>query len=141
MRLIVLLLSSLLLVACSHPTDADAVREAIEACAAAAKAHDAGGLLSHVAEDFIGNDELDRAQLAQQLRAQLLLAKAVEARVGRAQVEVQGDRATARFEVQVTDSSGRWIADRAAVLTFETGWRREDGEWRCYNAKWSSDAR
>ena len=46
-----------------------------------------------------------------------------------------------RFDAFVTDTSGRWIPDRAATLHFETGWRREGKRWLCINARWSNDSR
>jgi hypothetical protein len=57
--------------------------------------------------------------------------------VGPIEVEVHGERATARFHATLSDGSGRWIPDRRAVLEVETGWRREGGDWTCYNASWS----
>jgi hypothetical protein len=129
----------LLGVACSRTPDNEAIRAAITAGAQAAAEHRGSELLDLASEDFIGNDELDRKQLANLVRAQLLGAGAIGVRIGAIDVDVQGDRAIARFEARVTDSSGRWIADRAATLHFETGWRREGRQWRCYNAKWAQD--
>jgi hypothetical protein len=131
----------LLCLACARPPDAEAIRTVIAEAAQAAQAHKSGELLDQVSADFIGNDSLDRAQLDRLLRMQMLGAKSLGVSVHGIEVDVQGDRATASFEADVTDSSGRWIADRAATLHFETGWRREHGDWRCYNAKWSSSAR
>lgn len=131
----------LLCLACARPPDAEAIRKVIAEAAQAAEAHRSTHLLDYVSADFIGNDTLDRAQLDRLLRMQMLGAKSIVVSVHGIEVDVQGDRATARFEADITDSSGRWIADRAASLHFETGWRREHGEWHCYNAKWSSSAR
>jgi hypothetical protein len=137
MRHGLLALCFLLCLGCTRTPDEQAIREAITAGSAAAKAKHAGKLLEIVSEDFIGNDSLDRKQLGDFLRLQLLGANALDATIGPITVEVQGDRATATFAAQVTDSSGRWIADRAATLQFETGWRREGGSSRCYNAHWT----
>ena len=127
--------------ACARTPDDRAIRESIEKGVAAAQAHDASALIDVLADDFIGNDEFDRAGLKSQLRGQFVVAKAIGVRIGSIDVAVDGDRATARFDAFVTDSSGRWIPDRAATLHFETGWRRERGGWLCNNAHWSSDAR
>jgi hypothetical protein len=59
--------------------------------------------------------------------------------IGAIEVDVQADRATASFDAGVTDSSGRWIPDRATTVHFVTGWRRSGGTWLCYNAKWTQD--
>ena len=127
--------------ACARTPDAQAIRESIENAAAAAQSHDAAALTDVLADDFIGNDEFDKAALKSRLRGQFVIAKAVGVRVGLIDVEVSGDRATARFDAFVTDTSGRWIPDRAATLHFETGWRREGKRWLCINARWSNDSR
>ena len=141
MRMAGIALLCLLGVACSRTPDDEAIRAAISTGAAAMEAHRGKEMLDLVAEDFVGNDGVDRAGLANLLRAQMLGANTIGVRVGSVEVELHGDRAIARFDADISDSSGRWIADRATTLHFETGWRREGREWRCYNAKWSSDAR
>ena len=131
----------LCLASCSRTPDDEAIRAAISRTAEAAQARRAGDVLDAVSDDFIGNDGIDRTELGNLLRGRMLVANALGVRVGSVDVDVQGGRAVARFDALVTDSSGRWIPDRAATLHFETGWRREGRQWRCYNAKWSSDAR
>ncbi|MEO6690169.1 MAG: hypothetical protein ABIN56_13735 [Dokdonella sp.] len=130
------MLPFLLCLSCSHQPDAEAIRAAITEASAAVEAHRSADLLERISEDFIGNNELDRAQLDRFLRMQMIGATSIGVSVNGVQVTVQGDRATASFEAHVTDSSGRWIPDRASTLKFETAWRRESGKWRCYNAKW-----
>jgi hypothetical protein len=120
--------------ACSHPPDAEAIRATI---AAAAENHRDTDVMAHVSDDFTGNDgEVDHEQLGRLLRAQLLAARSLDVRLGTISVEMLGDRAVARFDVTVTDTSGRWFENRETQLKFDTGWRRERGEWRCYNAHW-----
>jgi hypothetical protein len=125
--------------ACARQPDAEAIRDTIIAMADAAEAREGSDLLDHVTADFTGNaGEYGRAELANLLRAQLI-ANSVGVRLGQVDVEMSGERATARFDATLTDSSGRWIAARSAEMHFVTGWRREDGTWRCYNASWSRD--
>jgi hypothetical protein len=138
MRMAGIALLCLLGVACSRTPDDEAIRAAISAGAASVQAHRGKEMLDLVAEDFVGNDDVDRAGLANLLRAQMLGANTIGVRVGSVEVDLHGYRAIARFDADVTDSSGRWIADRATTLHFETSWRREDREWRCYNAKWTA---
>jgi hypothetical protein len=135
------LLLCLLCMACARQPDAEAIRERIGQMAGAAEAKSAGDLLDGISEDFIGNGELDRARLASFVRGQLLTGNAIGVDLGTIEVDVRGDRATARFQATLTDGSGRWIPDRRATLDIETGWRREGGEWTCYNATWSRDGR
>lgn len=139
MRRLLIALLFLLCLSCAHPPDAEAIRAAIASVATAVEGQRSADVLERISEDFIGNDGLDRAQLDRVLRMQMMAAKSIGVSVKGIQVDVQGDRATARFEANITDSSGRWIPDRASTLKFETGWRRESGKWRCYNAKWTQD--
>lgn len=134
-----IVLSCLLSAACARQPDDEAIRAAITAGAASIEAHRAKDVLDLATDDFVGNDGVDRAGLANIVRAQLLGANTIGVRIGSVTVELHGERAVAGFDADITDSSGRWIADRATTLHFETGWRREGRAWRCYNAKWSDD--
>jgi len=129
------------MVACSRTPDDAAIRAAIDAAVAGAEARRPADVLAVVADDFIGNDGVDRDGLHDLLRAHMVVAGALGVHIpGRIDVELQGDRAVARFGAVMTDSSGRWIPDRIRTLQFETGWRREGGAWRCYYARWSGSA-
>lgn len=139
MRMAGIALLCMLGVACSRTPDDEAIRAAIATGAAAMEAHRGKDVLDLVSNDFIGNDGIDRAELGNLLRAQALGANTIGVRIGSVAVDLQGDRATARFDADVSDSSGRWIADRATTLHVETGWRREGRQWRCYNARWTQD--
>jgi hypothetical protein len=139
MRPVLVLLLCVVAFACTRQSDADAVRARIGEIAAAAESREVGDVMDAISADFVGNDGIDRVQLANLVRAQVLRGDAVDVSLGSIEVEVHGDRATARFDATLTDGSGRWIPDRRARLAFETGWRREDGDWTCYNASWSRD--
>lgn len=142
MRKIAVFVLASLLAACARAPDAEAIRTAIGGMAAAAQAKRTGEVLAHVADDFTGNGgEFDRDGLERLLRARVLAAQSVGVSIGTVDVELDGDRAIARFDVTLTDGSGRWLPDRRSVLEVTTGWRREGSDWLCYNATWSSDAR
>ena len=138
MRWLCMFATVLAVAACARQPDADAIRAAIHEMAGAAKAQSSADVLARISEDFTGSDgEVDRSQLADLLRVQLLGRRTIGVSLGTIDVEVSADRATAIFDATVTDASGRWIADRREVLHFVTGWHLESGTWRCYNAKWS----
>ncbi|MBO9663133.1 nuclear transport factor 2 family protein [Dokdonella sp.] len=126
------------LAACARVPDAKAIRSTIQAMAAAAEARRTGEVLDHVAADFTGNGgEFDRSALERLLRARVLAAQSLGVSIGDVEVELDGSRAIARFDVTLTDGSGRWLPDRRAVLRMTTGWRREGRGWLCYNANWA----
>ncbi len=140
MRVLSLLLLVLILSACARVPDADAIRGTIQTMAEAAEAKRNAGVLESIAADFTGNDgEFDRDGLERMLKARLLGGQAIGVSLGRIDVELDGDRATARFSMTVTDDSGRWLPDRRAALDVTTGWRREGRDWHCYNARWTQD--
>lgn len=138
MRGFTLIACIMIMAGCARQPDAEAIRTAITQMAAAVQARHSADLIERISEDFTGNSgEVDRVQLANLLRAQLLVRGALSVNLGTIDVELSGDRATARFGATVTDASGRWLVDRSKTLQFVTGWRREQGTWRCYNADWS----
>jgi len=130
--------AALALAACARTPDEQAIRNTIEAMAEAAEARHGKAVLEHISEDFIGNDgAYDRDRLTALMRAQFLAGRGIGVHPGSIEVEVDGTRAVARFPLRVDDASGRWLPDRRATLDVTTGWRREGGDWVCYNAKWT----
>ncbi|MFC4727616.1 nuclear transport factor 2 family protein [Coralloluteibacterium thermophilus] len=119
------------------PTEA-ALRARLEAMRAAIEARDAGALLAPVAEDFAGRDGMDRRGLGRLARLHFLRHGDIGTTVGPVRVEVQGTRATARFEAAVTGGSGRLLPDTARLYAVTTGWRFEDGDWMLISADWEA---
>ena len=127
----------LALCACRAPDAEQAVRARIADMQAAIDARDAGDVQALLAEDFVGNDGLDRRGARQLAAGVFLRHRDVAARPGPVEVEVRGERdAIARFTVMTTGGSGGLLPQRGQVYQVETGWRRVDGEWRLLNASW-----
>lgn len=123
--------------ACSRESPEHAVRLQVEAMHAAIEARDAGDVHALLAEDFIGNDGLDRRGARQLAAAIFLRHRDVAARFGPVQVELRGEGdAIARFTVLATGGSGGLLPDNGQLFDVETGWRLVDGEWRLLNANW-----
>lgn len=127
----------LVLAGCSHDAPEAQVRARVEALQTAIDARDAGAAHALLADDFIGNDGLDK-QGARRLAAGLFLRyRDVGLRLGPVDVRLRGDAdATARFTVLATGGSGGLLPDSGQVYAVETGWRRIDGEWRLRSAQW-----
>ena len=89
-----------------------------------------------VADDFTGNDGMDRAALHNLLRAQVLLNARIGATTGPLDISLNGDRATVRFSLVLTGGSGRLLPENAQTYRINSGWREEDDEWRLYYAEW-----
>ena len=125
------------LAACSRDTPEQAVRTQVEAMQAAIDARDAGDIDELLADDFIGNDGMDKRGARQLAAAVFLRHREVGAKVGPVAVELRGDReAIARFSVLATGGSGGLLPDSGQVYQVETGWRLIDGDWKLLNASW-----
>ena len=127
-----------LLCACSSEPPEAALRAQLLEMQEAAGQQRIGDFMQGVADDFTGNDGMDRAALHNLLRLQVLGKTSVRVNTGPVQVQVAGDTATAKFDVLLVGSSGRMLPDSARSYSITSGWRIEDGQWRVYYAQWQS---
>ena len=126
------------LAACSHPPDETRIHNAIAAMQSAAEARDAPGVLDHVGNDFTGQKgQVDRAELSRILRLEFLRKEGFAVSLGSIAIEIEGDRATATFDMTVGDASRRWLPSGRETFAVVSGWRRDGSEWVCYNATWT----
>jgi hypothetical protein len=123
---------------CARPPDEVRIRAEIEAMKTAAEARRAGDLLEGIADDFTGNrGEFDREGLARLVKLEFLRNESVGVALGPIAIEVNGDRAVARFDVTLSDASRRWLPGGRDAFAIVSGWRREGSQWVCYNATWT----
>jgi hypothetical protein len=135
-NILALLIFSLVIVGCRHTPDEVRVREAIAAMAAGAEAGKAGDATASLSDDFDGNGgTLDKKALANMIRIVHLRGARIGVTSGPIEVEARGERLVASFTVTLTRSSNL-LPDRLGVYKVESGWRREEGDWRCYTATW-----
>lgn len=132
------LLAALGLGACSRTAPEQAVREQVGALQAAIDARDASAIHDLLAEEFVGNQGLDRRGARQLAVGVFMRHRDVGAKVGPVSVELRGDTdAIARFSVLATGGAGGLLPDQGQLYQVETGWRLVDGEWRLLNASWT----
>lgn len=123
---------------CSRPPDEVQIRNSIETMRSAAEARQPAGVTEEIAEDFTGNNgEIDRDGLSRLLKLQLLRNDSIGVAMGNIDVAVDGDRATAKFDVTFSDASRRWLPGGRETYAVVSGWRREGRRWICYNASWT----
>jgi len=128
---------ALFLAACSRTPDETRIREAIAAMETAVESRNPRDFMSHVAEDFAGQEAgFDRPALHNLLRAQFLRNEAIGVLIGPIEVAVQAPRATATMTVTLTGGAGGLIPERGAIYEVETGWKQSGGEWVCISANW-----
>lgn len=132
------LVLAIALSACSDESPEQAVRAQVAALQAAIHGRDAGDIQALLAEDFVGNQGLDRRGARQLAAAMFLRHRQVAAKVGPVSVELRGDGdAIATFSVLATGGSGGLLPEQGQLYQFETGWRLVDGEWKLLNASWT----
>lgn len=140
-RLFAALVAASLLLAggCAKQAPEAAVRAQVQALQGAIDARDAGAVHALLADDFIGNDGLDKRGARQLAAGVFLRYRDVGARLGPVEVELRGDAdAIARFSVLATGGSGGLLPERGQVYAVQIGWRRVDGEWRLRSAQWQA---
>jgi len=129
---------ALILAACSRPPDEVRIRDAIAAMQDAAEAKSAAGVLDNIAGDFTGqNGEVDHDGLARILKIEFLRKDGIGVALGPISVEVDGDRATVKFEMTLRDSTERLLPGGSETYAVVSGWRRDGSRWICYNASWT----
>ena len=126
--------------ACSRPPDEVRIRNTIESMREAAEARKASAVLDAVAADFTGrNGEVDHDGLARILKLEFLRTEAIGVALGAIAIEIDGDRATARFDMTLTDRTRRWLPSGSETYAVVSGWRRDGSDWVCYNATWTGN--
>ena len=130
----------LLLGACSVSDREQQLRQQIRALQEAIDRRDVGDVEALLADDFVGNEGMDRRGARQLAAAVFLRHREVAARIGLVEVELRGqDDAVARFQVLATGGSGGLLPERGQAYQVETGWRLIDGEWKLRNASWKPE--
>lgn len=128
-----------LLAGCTSTPPEEAVRGRVAALQEAIDARDAGAVEDLLAQDFVGNDGLDRRGARQLAAGVFLRYRDVTAKIGPVTVELRGDAdAIARFTVLATAGSGGLLPQDGQIYEVETGWHREGDDWKLRNAGWKS---
>ncbi|MGH8173421.1 MAG: hypothetical protein ACREPX_09745 [Rhodanobacteraceae bacterium] len=138
-RFVLCAIAAWVVIGCSRPPDEERIRAALASMQEAAEARRPAGVLDHISDDFTGNSgDVDRESLGQLLRLQLLRRDGVGVVYGPVEIVVDGERATVKFDVTLNDRSGRWVPIGGETYRIVSGWRREGGDWLCYNAVWTT---
>ena len=123
---------------CSRTTDEQRIRMTISAMQQAMESHNPRAFMTHVSDDFIGNEAgFDREALANLLRAEVFRNDDVGVTLGPIEIEMQGDRATARLIATFTGGNGGGLLpERGSIYTITSGWKRRGSDWICFSGRW-----
>lgn len=132
-----LLAAVFLLTACARTPPEQALRERLDVLQRDIDARKADAVASVLAEDFVGNDGVDRRE-ARRIAAGLFLRyRDVGVRFGPLQVEMRGERhATVRFSAAASGGRGGLLPQDAQVYAVTTGWRLDGDDWWMTSAEW-----
>jgi len=130
----------LLLGGCSRTTDEQRIRAAMAAMEQAMEARDPRSFMSHITEDFVGNEaEFDRSALANLVRIEVLRNDSIGVTLGPIEIEMQGDRAKAQVLATFTGGNGNLLPEHGSIYAITSSWKRQASEWRCYSATWKQE--
>lgn len=134
-----LLLACVLAAACARGTAEQRLRATLDQLQQAIDSRDAGDVAGFLADDFVGNDGMDRTAARRLAAAVFLRDRRVSVRMGPLDVDITGDaHATVRFTAVASGGSGGLLPERAQVYRVRSGWRLVDGDWRMTSAEWSA---
>ena len=127
-----------LVAGCARGDPEAALREAVDGLHRAVEARDPAAVQQSLADDFIGNDGLDREGARRLMAAMLLRHRELGSTLGPLQVTMKQDHAEVRFQAMLRGGSGALLPDSAQLYDVHSGWRLEGGEWKLYRARWTA---
>ncbi len=139
MRRLILLLTVLLLTACSHKPDETLIRQSIDEMVQAVEQHHSGPVLDHLAPAFRGPEDMDTRRVRAFLAAQYFRNPKIHVILTGLHVRLDGDEADVVFHAAVAGGVGI-VPERAQYYVVTTRWRKIDGDWRVLRAQWEPAA-
>jgi ketosteroid isomerase-like protein len=121
---------------CSRSTPEQALRKDLSALQSAIEARDAGALRDFLADDFVGNDGLDRDGARRMAAVLFMRNRDIGTTVGPLDVVVQGEHATVRCTVVLTGGDGGLLPRSGSVYNVTSGWRMQEGSWKMTSVAW-----
>lgn len=124
---------------CARAPAEQRLRDTIAAMETAIEANQVNDFLDGVSSEFTGNGgQYDRRSLHALLRAMALRHQRVSVVLGPLDITIhEGGRASVRVDVLATGSAGGLLPEAGRRFRIDSGWREEDGEWRCISATWN----
>lgn len=126
-----------LLAACAGNDPEQALRERFDGLQQAVSERDPAAVQQFLAEDFVGNDGLDRQGVRRLMAVYALRYRDISATAGPLQMQIDGEHAKVRFTAVLAGGAGGWLPERGRVLRVETGWRRVGNDWLLTSAHWT----
>ncbi len=131
------LCAALMLSACgSEETIEDQIKAVITEMERQAEAGERRPFMTHVADDFVGQNGMTRDEFRGFFVLQLNQHERIEAQLLPISVEHNNaDRARAEFRALLTGGPGL-LPDNGQLFDFKTFWELHDGDWMLSGASW-----
>ncbi len=129
----------LLLAGCARSDPDKELRATVQTMAKAIERREPAVFLDALTEDFtresgaFGKPDAKRVLAGVYLRNEKINVNATVT-----EVRIAGDRATAKLRVVATGGAGL-LPERGQTWEIDTGWRRESGHWKLFNAEWRDE--
>lgn len=122
--------------ACSRSDPEKELRAAIGDMAAAIDQQRVADSLKHVSEDFTRESgAFGKADARRVLAGAMLRNEKIHLTTSVTDLRIDGERAFVKLRVIAAGGSGL-LPERGQMWEFDSVWRREDGQWKVYNAEW-----
>lgn len=136
---LLLLLAVVGLVSCKKDTDEQKIYKILDAGVAELEAGNVKGAMAYVAEDFSGDEGVDKQTIRGVLGGQVLQGNRITIMRRDEKVKVDGGTATATLDVALFQGDRAKmkgvVPQRSGTYRFAITFRKDDGEWLITTAK------
>lgn len=130
------LLASLLLFACSKPhSDEQQIASAIEQLQQATEQKQLGKVMQHFSDAFLGNRYLKKAALQARIYFHFRHNRRIKVYVSNIDIHLDEQQARVSCHLLLTGSQDI-MPDKGRLYRIESGWRKDKGKWRIFQADW-----
>jgi len=129
-----------IVISCTEPIDDEAqIRDRVDSMVMATEAKEMISVLAPIDKDFLGNNRIRRVNLRGLVLVHFQRNKNVYVLVNNLQIELdsQTEAKTAKVHCNVVMAGrNKTLPETGRVLSVESLWHKEDGEWFVISAKW-----
>jgi len=126
--------SIIILTGCSHDSIETKIRKQIDGMAQAVEEKNGRAFIAYLDKNYQDQGGRNRRQVRGMLAAIFLQNKKIKISYSVDKVQVQGDNVQAN--ILVKSSAGKLFNLRSATINIQSQWKRTDGDWKLYRARW-----
>jgi len=131
----IIVTTALLLSACSKPPDEQQIRDNLDQVVKAVKDRKPKAVVEHLADDFLGQEQMTTEQVRQFMIAQFFRNQNINLVVTGLKISVEGETARVDFRAVLTGGMN-WLPERVDYYQINSSWVKRDGDWLIHRANW-----